>query len=35
MNFEIPNIWCERLNAGDLEGVLFALCRKCLAFRDI
>ena len=22
MNFEIPKIWCERINAGDLEGVL-------------
>ena len=22
MNFEIPQIWCERINAGDLEGVL-------------
>ena len=22
MNFEIPKMWCERVNAGDLEGVL-------------
>ena len=34
MNFEIPKIWCERMNAGDLEGVL-ALRGECRAFRDI
>jgi hypothetical protein len=22
MNLEIPKMWCERVNAGDLEGVL-------------
>ena len=22
MNFEIPKLWCERVNAGDLEGIL-------------
>ena len=32
MNFEIPKIWCERINAGDLEGVLSLYEESALLF---
>ena len=32
MNFEIPNIWCERMNAGDVEGVLSLYAENAVLF---
>ena len=32
MKFEVPKIWCERLNAGDLEGVLSLYDENALLF---
>ena len=32
MKFEVPKIWCERLNAGDLDGVLSLYDENALLF---
>ena len=32
MKFEVPKIWCERINAGDLEGVLSLYEENALLF---